>query len=274
MTQYTKEHINIFQSALFKTTSTVVEGDNFILIVDPNWLPNEIEAIQKHVEKVRENRELYILFTHGDFDHIIGYKAFPEAKIIGSKGLQNHPEKEKKLRLIKEFDHNYYIDRDYPIEFPECDIVIEKDGQTLQLGNSMVTFYLAPGHSHDGIFTIIDPLGIWISGDYLSDFELPFIYDSAIAYKGTLKKAKQILQKHVIKVLVPGHGEPTEDIEEIQNRIKISEDYLDGMKEAVLNDDIDALKSFEDRLPYTSDFTAECHKENIEIMKREYKKGE
>ncbi|WP_108670977.1 MBL fold metallo-hydrolase [Peribacillus acanthi] len=270
MIQFSKQYLTVFQSALFKTTSTVVEGDSYILIVDPNWLPNEVEAIVEFVHKIRNNRELYILFTHGDFDHIIGYKAFSDATIIGSKGLQKHPDKERKLNLIKDFDNNYYIDRYYPIEFPVCDIVIEQDGQQLQLGDSTLTFYLAPGHSHDGLFTIIEPEGIWISGDYLSDFELPFIYDSATSYKETLQKSKQILQKHSIKVLVPGHGQTTEETDEIKDRIQVSENYLDEMIEAVQKDDIEALGEFEKRMRYPSKFTSECHKENIEIIKREF----
>jgi hydroxyacylglutathione hydrolase len=54
-----------------------------VLIVDLNWLPNEVDDIRNYVDSVKGDRELYLLFTHGDFDHIIGYKAFPGAKIIG-----------------------------------------------------------------------------------------------------------------------------------------------------------------------------------------------
>ncbi|MDQ0219292.1 MBL fold metallo-hydrolase [Peribacillus cavernae] len=270
MIQFIQKHLTVFQSALFKTTCTVVENDDFLLIVDPNWLPQEIEAIQHHVETVRGKRELYLLFTHGDFDHIIGYRAFPDAKIIGSKGLQHHPKKENTLGQIRKFDNDYYIDRPYPIEFPVCDIVIEDDGQLFTSGNMTLTFYLAPGHSHDGIFTVIEPQGILIAGDYLSDFELPFIYDSAKSYLKTLQTAKEILLRHHIKVLVPGHGKATDQLHEMRTRFESSQKYLDKLISAVMREDAQELDLLAKEMPYPSSFTAECHAENIAIIKKEY----
>lgn len=88
MIQYRTEHVTVFQSALFQTTSTVISLDEHIVIVDPNWLPHEVREIQSYVESIRGNKELYLLFTHGDFDHIIGYRAFPDAKTVGSIWLR------------------------------------------------------------------------------------------------------------------------------------------------------------------------------------------
>lgn len=192
MIQYQSEQVTVFQSELFQTTSTVIQTNEIVLIVDPNWLAGEVEAIKQYVNTIKRERDTYLLFTHGDFDHIIGYQAFPDAKVIGSAGLHHHPEKKQKLEMIREFDAKNYISRNYPIEFPMVDIVIHEDGQQLQLGNTSITFYLAPGHTADGLITVVESLGVMIAGDYLSNFELPFIYDSAKAYVQTLEKAKQI----------------------------------------------------------------------------------
>ena len=97
MIQFQNEFMTVFESALFQTTCTVVEAKEFVLVVDPNWLPHEIEEIKEHVARVQGEKELYLLFTHGDFDHVIGYHAFPGAKVIGSKGLKEHPNKERKV---------------------------------------------------------------------------------------------------------------------------------------------------------------------------------
>lgn len=271
MIQYQKNGLTVFQSALFQTTSTVVEADEFVLIADPNWLPLEIKEIQQYVAQIKNGRELYVLFTHGDFDHIIGYQAFPGAKVIGSKGLQEHPQKEEKLHLIKQFDHDYYITRPYPIAFPKVDIIIEKDGQTVVLGNTTITFYLSPGHTHDGLFTVIEPLGIWIAGDYLSDFELPFIYHSAIAYGETLQKAERILLEHTVRVLVPGHGQWTENEEEVRGRIHRSQTYLGKLVDAVEKEDEEGIRALGNEHPFPSHFTRECHEKNVEIIQNEYR---
>ncbi|MEO2077149.1 MAG: MBL fold metallo-hydrolase [Bacillus sp. (in: firmicutes)] len=270
MIQFQNEHVTVFQSALYQTTCTVVDTKDFVLVVDPNWLPHEIEGIQRHVARIQGEKALYLLFTHGDFDHVMGYLAFPGAKVIGSKGLQEHPDKEKKVAMIHQFYNDYYIHQPYPIAFPEVDIVICEDGQKLVIGESTITFYLAQGHTHDGLFTVIEPLGIWIAGDYLSDFELPFIYHSARAYEQTLQKAEQILVKHHVSVLVPGHGQTTISLQEIERRIYVSKNYLERLIIAVTQEDVEALTALEKEMSFPSNFTKQCHQDNMEIIRKEY----
>lgn len=270
MIQYRTEHGTVFQSALFQTTSTVISLDEHIVIVDPNWLPHEVREIQNYVETIRGNKELYLLFTHGDFDHIIGYRAFPDAKTLGSIGLRNHPKKEHKLHLIREFDATYYLTRDYPIEFPELDIAIAEDAWQLTLGGSTLHFYLAPGHSADGLFTVIEPLGIFVAGDYLSDFELPFLYDSAKSYKHTVQKALKIMERHEVQLLVPGHGLATGSQVEMRRRAHLALDHLERLTQAVMAGDEAAISEMEKEHAFFSPSTQESHKENVRIIRSEY----
>lgn len=270
MIQFKNEYLTVFQSSLFQTTCTVVESKDFILVVDPNWLPNEIEEIQRYVAQIQKEKELYLLFTHGDFDHIIGYKAFPDARVIGSKGLQEHPNKEQKVNLIHQFDNEYYVQRPYPILFPEVDIVIGEDGQQLVLGDVTITFYLSQGHTHDGLFTVIEPFGILIAGDYLSDFELPFMDDNAKAYIETLRKAEQIMETHEVLVMIPGHGQTTSSKDEMKRRIQVSKVYLERLIEAVINEDAEKLSALAKEMPFPSAFTKQCHEENIAVIQKEF----
>ncbi|WP_232336782.1 MBL fold metallo-hydrolase [Planococcus lenghuensis] len=269
MRRYTVNGTTVFQSALFQTTSTVIEWDDAVLIVDPNTLPAEIEEIQQHVNKIRGNKACYLLFTHGDFDHIIGYRAFPDTIVIASEELLRHPQKERKLQLIRDFDQTYYITRSYPIEFPQPDIVISEDSQQIQVGSVTLTFYKAPGHSADSLFTVIDSAGVFLAGDYLSDFELPFIYHSANAYEDTLKKAQTILDNHAICLLIPGHGRHTEDRQEMQRRIEQSLQHLDRLKKAAVSGDEQALARLAQEHGFPSSFTEESHAENIRIIREE-----
>ncbi|MDQ0900471.1 MULTISPECIES: MBL fold metallo-hydrolase [unclassified Paenibacillus] len=270
MITYQNEHTTVFQSALYQTTSTVVLTKEMVFIVDPNWLPNEVDEIRNYVDSVKGDRDLYLLFTHGDFDHIIGYKAFPGAKTIGSYALSCHPKKDFKIALIQEFDRKHYINRNYPVEFPVLDIIISEDAEELRIGDTLLTFYKSPGHTPDGLFTVIEPLGIWITGDYLSDFELPFIYHSAQAYKETLNKASQILDQHSIELLVPGHGQVTINLAEMKRRLDMSSDHLERLIKAVIAKDEHAIAALGDEHAYKSSFTEECHAENIRIIAQEY----
>lgn len=269
MKVYEQGAVTIYQSVLWKTTSTIYEGEQFILLVDPTWLPQEVEEIRSHVERIRKGRPLYLLFTHGDFDHIIGYGAFPDAHVIGSEKMQHHPKKDYKLGLIADFDREYYIDRSYPITFPTIDHIISRNGQQLMIGETTLTFYLAPGHTPDGLFTVIEPAGVWITGDYLSDFELPYLFDSAKAYLMTLDQAEEIVDRHSINLLIPGHGAWTTNPNDMRERTQQGRAYLTRLIEAVRMGDALMMEKIGQEMDYPSSFTRECHQENIAIIKKE-----
>lgn len=267
MIQYQNESITIFQSQLYKTTSTVIRTDDCIIVVDPTCLPNEIAEIRAEVDRVKGNRPIYLFFTHSDWDHIIGYGAFPEAVVIASKALHNHPNQQEILDEINTFDDSYYIDRDYKVSFPQVDIVIEKDAQEIMIGdNTKLTFYLAPGHTNDSIFAVIEPLGIWLAGDYLSDVEFPYIYFSSEAYINTLEKTEEILRDYSIDFFIPGHGKFTTDTQEILRRKNKSLHYITQLKIAIqTNTSSDYLFRKYDYLISMK----HCHEQNKLLMKQE-----
>ena len=148
-------NITIFQSALFMTNSTVISTDDVIIVVDPGWLPDEVLAIRHYVEGIRKKKPLYLMFTHSDYDHIIGYKAFEADKVFVSKAMSDNPEKEKIIEQILEFDEQYYVERPYPIEFPNGDFTVFRDGVQYRQGNTKMTFYLTPGHTADSMMIVI-----------------------------------------------------------------------------------------------------------------------
>ncbi|MBQ0141116.1 MAG: MBL fold metallo-hydrolase [Kurthia sp.] len=230
MIQLETDKVIVFQSALYMTTSTIIRTDEAIFLIDPCWLPTEIERVKEYVDNIISGKQLYIIYTHSDFDHIIASGFFENAIIIASEKLSNRIDKEKILQEIKAFDEKYYINRSYTPSYPVVNIEVKENGQQLKLKNMVVTFYLSPGHTEDGLFIIIEPFGIFLSGDYLSDVEFPFINSSYTDYVQTLKLANSIVENHSIQLLVPGHGSATEKIEEINERISFSQWYLQELK--------------------------------------------
>lgn len=262
----------VFQSVLFKVLSTVIFTEDAVIVVDPAMLPHEVNEIRALVDERIADRELIVIFTHGDFDHIVGYPEFKDAMKIGSLGMDKHANKREKVQLINDFDNEYYIDRLGEREYPEFDEVIDHDGQTYQVGSTKLTFYLAPGHTSDGLFTVLESHGIWVAGDYLSDFELPFLNDRSIAYKNTLEKAKEILASYNIRLMIPGHGSHTTDQKEILKRIHMAEKYIYALEEAIINKDMDKIAELGKQHPYPSSFTKSCHEENVKVIRHEVKK--
>lgn len=233
MIHYKRPGVTVFHSVLYQTTSTIVETPDLVLIVDPNWLPNEIGAIRQVIEQGNTVKPQYLLFTHAHFDHILGYRAFPGALTIGSLEMEHLQDKAKVIEKICEFDSQYYIERHYPLVFPQLDTVVKTDGQQLVIGETRLTFYLAPGHSLDGLFTMVEPGGIFLAGDYLSDVEFPFIYESSDAYLASMAKVEKLLDNDSRKLLVPGHGSVTDDLTEIRRRIQESRTYILTLKDLV-----------------------------------------
>ncbi|QKS69892.1 MBL fold metallo-hydrolase [Paenalkalicoccus suaedae] len=232
-------HLTVFQSSLFQTNAAIIHTDDVMIVADPTWLPHEIEAIKAYVNERLGHRELYVIYTHSDFDHIIGSGVFPKATVIATEELAKNPDKEEAMKQIRSFDQQYYVERLYEPAYPSVDIPITHDGQSVQLGDIKATFYKAPGHTHDGLFTVIETLGIFLSGDYLSDVEFPFIYSSYKDYKDTVRKASQIVKNHDISYHVPGHGTVTAVKQEIEERITFSHYYLEHLLDD--NDELEKL---------------------------------
>lgn len=262
------KNLSVFRSALYMTTSTVFHNEELILIVDPNWLPEEVRRIRQFVDDIKKNQAIYLLFTHSDYDHIIGYQAFPEAKVIASEAFVQQTNKASIIDQILKFDDEYYIQRDYEIVYPSVDFVIKNDKEQLRIGETTLTFYLASGHNIDGIFTIIEPDGIWVAGDYLCDVEFPYIYHSSIEYEATLAKVDAILKNHDIQFLIPGHGHVTTSKTEILNRKKDALAYIHQLRTCLQNNQIFDVHELWKRYQFPRIMT-QFHDANVALIKKE-----
>ena len=265
---YKDSSLTLFQSALFQTNSLLFDAGAFVLLVDPNWLPAEIQLIRNYVDEFHKGKPVYLLFTHADFDHILGYGLFPEAKVIASERFQNNIAKDRVLKEVYSFDQKHYLKRDYKISYPEVDIIISKDGEQVEIEGERLTFYLSPGHTADGLFTIIESTGVFIAGDYLSDLEFPFIYYSIKDYEDTLHKVDFILQNHLINILIPGHGPFLKDNnKEIMVRRDRDLRYIQDLKNSILNQTPFPLQYWLNQFPFPEGL-AEEHLKNEELRVR------
>lgn len=269
MIQFKNKHFCVFESALFRTNCTVVETADLILVVDPTWLPHEIAVIRQHVNAIKNGRPVYLLFTHSDYDHILGFGAFPEAYTIASQAFENSPAKEEQLQAIRKFDQEYYVRRPYKLCYPRVDIAVDPETDFITIGDTRLSFWQAPGHNADGLFTMIEPLGIWIAGDYLSNEEFPFIYHSAADYLHTLDKAEEIMVKRQPKYLIPGHGDVCTDPVEMSIRIRESRDYILELRKALTTGKPFAEEHLWDQYDFQG-VQEDFHRKNVALMRREY----
>lgn len=265
--QLQQEGLRLYESALFRTVTTVIEGAEYVLLVDPNWLPQEVEYIAHEVDELIRDRKLYLLFTHSDYDHIIGYARFPGATTIASLAFTQNEETEKILTQIKDFDDSYYLSRSYPITYPAIEMVIGGEGVAHKLGEEKVVFYQAPGHNDDGLLTFFPNRGILIVGDYLSNIEFPYVYHGVGEYRDILQKLAELIESGKVKMLITGHGDATDNLEEMRTRLRESHEYLDQLEKAVRNNFPFDLSTLFQRYRFPK-VMGDFHAGNVELMKK------
>lgn len=217
------QDIYIYQSTIWQTNSSVILNEAANVIIDPCYFPVEIQVIADFANR-RKSFNKYVVLTHSDFDHIVGYQYFKGAKIIGHKEIACC-DRDLQLLQLREIDYTYLVNRRIPFVFPELDIKFQ-DYYRIPLKNDELLFFHAPGHTGDSSFVISVKRKVMFAGDYLSDLEFPFVYFNTEAYLRTLDLARSLVREYDIKYLVPGHGEVASGKEEIENRIQNDKDYL------------------------------------------------
>ena len=223
----------VFESALFRTCTSLILHDDHAVLVDPNWLPDEIEYIDIYIRRKAKDKKVYLFFTHSDYDHIIGYAKFKQFTSIASENFVLSDKKSQTLAQIHSFDDQYYIQRNYPIEYPDINIRVKQEKETIQLGQNNYHFHQALGHNADGLI-LHDPNNkVLIVGDYLSNIEFPYVYHSFKEYRNTLDRLEGIILEQSIDYLVTGHGDATNSKEEMHRRIKDSRSYIMEVEKSI-----------------------------------------
>lgn len=266
--QFEKDGLVVLESALFRTTSTLLFAEDYVLLVDPNWLPIEIDFIVELINKRGADKKKYLLFTHSDYDHIIAYGKFKDFETIASQNFVDNPKAADILELIRLFDDENYIKRDYEIAYPSIKFSIDKDDYAHCLMEDVYVFYQAKGHNSDGLISFNRSQGILIVGDYLSNIEFPYIYESVKEYKQTLGKLAHIIETENVKILIPGHGDYCTDKKEMLLRIKESYDYISELETSVVKGKAFDFERLFNRYQFPS-IMKKFHKGNVALLQKE-----
>jgi glyoxylase-like metal-dependent hydrolase (beta-lactamase superfamily II) len=267
--QLNTPNLTIFESELFRTTSTCVVTNDYVLIIDPNWLPSEVEYIRQFTEQNGEGKKKHLLFTHSDYDHIIGYGAFPGFTTIASQRFVDNPEADKQLQQTVDWDDEYYVQRDYLLSYPAINQAIGGERTSIKIGNDDYLFYQAPGHNYDGLITFNQSRGILIVGDYLSNIEFPYVYHSFKDYQATLATLETIIQSGKVNTLITGHGDHTTDHQEMNQRIADSRVYLAAVESSIRDGADFDFDRFVERYDFPG-IMRKFHDKNVDLAKVEF----
>lgn len=190
-----------FEASLWSTTSLLVVAGGESLVVDPAISSGEVAAIGERALELGAPVR-HVLITHGDWDHVCGIGAFPDAAAVMGEETAERVESGAADAIKRATEH-------YAIEVsgrPRVDRTFTR-GAAVALGPFVVETFPLTGHTEDGTGYRIRDLGLLIVGDHLSPVEFPFAKSPA-AYRLTLAGLIETLREDPPELVIPGHGSP------------------------------------------------------------------
>jgi glyoxylase-like metal-dependent hydrolase (beta-lactamase superfamily II) len=103
-------------SAIWQTTCTAVRAGDEGFVIDSPVYPDELEALPGVLERASFPVS-GLLATHGDWDHLLGRLAFPEASLgcAESTARRLAAEPGNAQRELRRFDEEHYAERPRPL---------------------------------------------------------------------------------------------------------------------------------------------------------------
>lgn len=191
-----------FEGFLWETTSLLVLGERESLVVDPAITSDEVAGIAARAQELGAPVG-QVLITHGDWDHVCGIGAFPEAVVAMGEETAAKVEDGSRVQSIQRAVDAYGFVSSGP---PRVDETFQR-GRAVGLGEFAVETFPLVGHTPDGTGFRFRGLGLLVVGDHLSPVEFPFA-TSPSAYRLTLAGLIELLREDPPETVIPGHGPP------------------------------------------------------------------
>ena len=222
--------VHVATSRVMMTTSTVLAGDRATFLVDPAWLPDELEAIATAVAE-GERWVTGGFATHAHHDHLLWHPAFGDAPRWASAETAARAAAQRTTLAAR-------LGTGFPRE------LVDLLGRVRGITGSIPTDSLPHGFDvdlivHDGhapghTALWLPRQHVLIAGDMLSDVELPLPFepDDLGSYAEALDRLAPYAA--AATVVIPGHGHVGHDA---TRRLDADRRYLDDVTRGGRSDD-------------------------------------
>jgi glyoxylase-like metal-dependent hydrolase (beta-lactamase superfamily II) len=221
------EDVIVIESRVWRTTATVVRSGSEAFVIDSPVFPDELELLPALLEQAGFPFS-GLIATHGDWDHLLGRLAFPDASLgVGeTTAARLRAQPGVAQRQLRDFDERHYLTRPAPLALGSVE-ALPVPGYC-GLGERELELHPADGHTIDGMAIWIPWAEILICGDYLSPVEIPTPEASIDAYLATLARLEPLVDQAAY--VVPGHGGPI-DASAALALLREDRDYLERLRE-------------------------------------------
>jgi len=186
--------------------------------IDSPVLPEELELLGALVEQAGFPQPQGLLATHADFDHMLAPLAFPEAALgcAQSTAERLRAEPGAPQRALRRLDEELLIERPRPLSLGTVQ-ALAVPGRC-GVGDAELELHSATGHTGDCMAVWIPWAQVLVSGDYLSDVEIPSLRSREAWLEASGHPAQDALEEYLATLerlhplvaaaehVVPGHG--------------------------------------------------------------------
>jgi len=235
------EGVFVHESSCLQTNSTVVVGDEGVLLVDPGLTTDELATIAADVRALGQPVAAGFS-THPDWDHVLWHASFGEVPRYGTaqaagamKEFLAQPDWQLQVAegLPKE------IADDVPMELLGLITALPVGAKTIAWGGPTVRILEHAAHATGHAALLIDDRRVLVAGDMLSDVLVPMLdLRGAADPIGDYLAALDLLERESgsVDVVLPGHGSVGGSAE-LRQRIVADRAYVEALRDRRHPDD-------------------------------------
>ena len=216
----------------------VVSGD-VAVAVDPGITPDEIAAFRAALEQGGARRVTHVVLTHSHHDHIRGWNAFGDAKIVAPTVVAAKADGPRARILAgkSKVDEHMGVS-DEAFEYPTADVTFDTQ-MTLQVGALTLDLRSLPGHSDCTSVVVVPELRTILSADYLVSPGLPYCRWEPAPFERANQSLREFVHEFDISRIVPAHNDLLETQDAALAAIEEELSYFRFLREEVARQSLD-----------------------------------
>jgi glyoxylase-like metal-dependent hydrolase (beta-lactamase superfamily II) len=230
----------VHESEFIRSNSTVVQGRNGVLLVDPGITGTEMADLANDLRELGQP-VVAGFSTHPDWDHVLWHESFGDVPrygtVRGTAYIRDVLAKDDWRELVAEGLPPEYVDA-IPIDLFGRITALPVDADTLPWDGPTARIVEHPAHAPGHAALHIADRGVLVAGDMLSDILMPFIDLSTPDPLGDYLAGLDVLASVVdnVSVVIPGHGSVGTG-SQVRERIDLDRAYVEALRDGREPDD-------------------------------------